>query len=371
MKILQKTFILIIFLFLLNPYKVNAESVTLTARVGDTALVLNGYTVPNILITFIEDDIVVGTAISNNLGEFTKTFTAQEAGYHSLKIYYTDPTAQTSNTIQLMLLLIDFQTLTVSDIYLPPTIRIDKTNYTVDQNITISGYAKPNELIEIQISGAVGRYSVVNSNSDGFYTYSFPTTGFVPGIYSVNASIKTDLSTNTPSSNTLNFTFYDSENNAYIIPESNNGLCPYPYRRLCYFDKGIKGYLDLINDLPDLLLGFVKFNGDNNKNSPFDINESGVINGEDFSIALFYTQKNPSKVLGVTDNKATPEIYLSNNPIKFINDFEETHGTHIIMFIEELIGPQLLIGVIAVLIFILLIIGKSKKDGRNITKQHI
>lgn len=193
---------------------INAQSVTFTAQVGDTSLVVNGLSSPNSLILFKENNVVIGTTTSNSLGHFTKKFSALSSGLFILDVYTNDPRNTLSAIVERNLYISEFQELELNDIYLPPTLLVLKQ----ESNFKIDGYTIPNTEVYIQITGSYIKTISTTSDALGYFFTEIAAEELGLGDFNISASISDTLSENIESSN-YNFQIVDNDNsNTVIIP---------------------------------------------------------------------------------------------------------------------------------------------------------
>lgn len=310
--------------------KVKAQSLTVTAQVGDTILTFEGYSSPNSFITFLENSVVIGTTFADSFGQFSKTFTAQTPGAHAIDIQSNDISNNATQTLRLNILAIEFQEVKITDINFPPTIEINKQIFEGAEQIEVSGYARPGTFVEIEVYGRTGSLKVVITDVNGYYETFFEASDFLPGDYTVDAELKVDYSAIQTFSQRLSFTILLSKDGSLIvtipddtlkniIPEYGGGKCIYPYVRLCEFDTEGLGYMDIRTAFPRFFLGFIKFLMQPVSNI-FDINEDSLVSTEDLSIFLHYTNSQPYQVLGLEtsgSDTSSGEITLSEPFARF------------------------------------------------------
>jgi len=172
-------------LFVAVKFSVKAQSVTFTAQVGDTSLVVNGFSSPNSLVVFKQNNAVIGTTTSLPTGEFTKQFSALTGGLFILDIYAIDTNNVTSAAIQRNLYLIEFQEFEINDIYTPPTLKLTQEQ----SNILIQGYTLPNTPVKIIVNTSPVTSINLLSNVSGFFEDTIPIDSLGIGNFSINASI--------------------------------------------------------------------------------------------------------------------------------------------------------------------------------------
>lgn len=353
--------------------KVKAQSLTVTAQVGDTVLTFEGYSSPNAFITFLENTVVIGTTFADGSGQFSKSFTAQTPGVHAIDIQSTDTANTTTQTLRINVLAIEFQEVKITDLNFPPTIKINKQIFEEKELIVISGYARPGTFVEVEVYGRTGSLKVVMTEVNGYYEALFDAADFLPGDYTVDAELKVDYSVIQTFSQRLPFSVLLSKEGALIvtipddtlkniIPEYGSGKCIYPYVRLCEFDTEGLGYMDIKTAFPRFFLGFIKFLMHPVSNI-YDINEDSLVSTEDLSIFLHYTNSQPYQVLGLEtsgSDSSSGEIALSEP----FAGFESVKSLDVLF--STLLYGELIAGGFAVSVFSLIFI--VQRNGWRTTK---
>ncbi|MEO6728870.1 MAG: hypothetical protein ABIM99_03020 [Candidatus Dojkabacteria bacterium] len=192
-KVLKAIAYTFLILGLLLPFKLFSNSITFSAQVGDTILILKGYTSPNSLVTFIENNVVIGTIASDSSGYFEKNFTAQNDGIHQIQIHSTDIKNISTPVITKEINLISFQTTEINDIVLPPTVTVNQSFFNTGDILIIKGYTIPNTQTELLLNGSLADIVGVLSDSNGFFIYQYPANNFINGNYKFQVFIKDAL----------------------------------------------------------------------------------------------------------------------------------------------------------------------------------
>jgi len=305
-----------------------AENLGVVATVGDTVLVLTGFTSPNSLVTFVENNAIVGNTISDAEGAFTKEFTGLSPGPKTISLYSIDPDSRLTKTVEFSMVIVQFQSYTISDIYLPPTVEINKTSFLNRDTLLVYGYSYKNAVLNLEISGEEGYTKLVQANSQGYFETEVKLSDFIPGSYQISFSVQISAPANPTESEIISFTISPNPTSA---PESSTTSittttetptlsptpiipsCPYRFVNLCFFDKSKLGYLK-INNLSEYLLGFVRtfFKP---KTTVWDINEDGVVDGSDLSIVLYHANISPQQILGLSlPTKASAKVLGAFSP---------------------------------------------------------
>lgn len=369
-----------------------AESLTVTATV-DTAFTFQGYTAPNSIVTFKENDAVIGTTISDSTGYFEKEFNNQTTGIHDVEMYSTNPDNVTTVTVAYEFLLLTNQTMTVSNIYLPPSISISKTSYSEDENVTVSGYSVPSSLIKIEFSGNSSHIDFETTNAGGYYSHTIAANDLSLGESQVTTTLDI-VSVTTTTSNALTFsinssaptatptsTTTTSSSTSQIAPTTvriqaptpspSPVPCPYPYPNLCFFDLERLGFfqadrLSFIN----YIVAFVK-NFGRPVSLATDINNDQVVDSIDLSIVFYYVKASSYKVLGINTSPESKDAVLGASvqnlefPYTVINNnLMGAISNPSIKLIMNLLVMEVVVGLPFFVIFLFLIV-LTKKNARK------
>jgi len=322
-------FSFLVILFLIKPVSAQTENLGVVATVGDTVLVLTGYTSPNSLVTFVENSAIVGNTISDAEGVFTKEFTGLSPGPKTISLYSIDPVSRITKTIEFSMVIVQFQTYTISDIYLPPTLEINKTSYLNQDTLIATGYSYKDAIVNLEISGQEGYTKLVQADSQGLFQTEVKLDEFEAGTYQISFSVQVSAPANPTDSDVISFTISPNPTSAPASSTSTSEtatvtplvasptialpLCPYRFVNLCFFDRSKLGYLRIEN-LSEYLLGFVRtfFKP---KTTVWDINEDGVVDGSDLSIVLYHANISPQQILGLSlPTKASAKVLGSFSP---------------------------------------------------------
>lgn len=168
-------------LFLNGIYaQTQTQTVSVTIGVGETILIINGKTTPNSLVTFKENNSIIGTVSSDNNGDFSKTFNPIDAGLHDIGVYSTDQDAKVTNTVNLSINVLANNTTTYNNLIIPSTINISDTVLNKGDILRVYGYAVPNSDITIFFFSSSVTASTTSSSS-GAWEILFNTSSLDEG----------------------------------------------------------------------------------------------------------------------------------------------------------------------------------------------
>lgn len=265
---------------------VHAEtSVSVSLSVGEatneTSLTLSGLTSPKAVVTIMRDGAVVGTTSADDGGCFSLTLTAQTPGIKEYKIYATDRGGLNTSTIGYSINLTANATTSLDNIFLPPTMAMDKTKVKQGENIKFSGFSYPSSTVTILFSPNAFSKSVSVANS-GVWDYYLETKDVGSGEYRAYA-ISTYLSMQSLGSSPFTLTIESVGAPSFLAPLKELLRLP---EAIALFDPNKDGKID-ISELFDVTSAWFKefrkrFGG------TCDLNNDGRCDVLDFSILLYH-----------------------------------------------------------------------------------
>ncbi len=233
-----------------------------------TSVSFSGFAYPGAIVHIWKDATPKTTAIADNKGVFSTTLDEPYSDSALYTLYAVDREGRRSLLLNYPIVISSGYFTSISGVRFPPTIVADKTEVKFGDSITISGYALPNENIQISING-MAQYKTIDTlaKSDGIYSVTYSLSGFYRGEYNVKVNYKNDKR----SSKIIKFII--GELNVLSIESVNN------LPGDCNADQ-------IINIIDFSILAFWY-----NKNNPpacVDTNQDNIINIVDFSILAFY-----------------------------------------------------------------------------------
>src|SRR3989304_4141562 len=152
-----------------NPCDIS-EAVTVTATVPASGVTFSGFAPPASVVTIKENDLGVGTAVTNSNGEFSKTVTSNP-GVHNFTIYATDNAGLSTPEISISnISVIAHPNTPVTSIPLPPTITVSADAVTNGQAVSLSGQGPPGSYINLFLNSTKIYTSLISAS--GTWSYS-------------------------------------------------------------------------------------------------------------------------------------------------------------------------------------------------------
>lgn len=291
-RLLQLGALLLTAAWLLSSSLVTAVDVTVTATVEsptpeiqDTTIEFTGLAYPNAQVVLRQD----GTILATTQATSTASFSFSEIitpGSHTYTLTPTDSAGRVGKSNSYSLTLSEGSTVTISNIFLAPTLVTTFTNITEDQSLLAQGITVPNSTITIfltsdlvQTTGqvttaaavgaaAINRQFQITADTTGYWSRTF--TGVELGVGSHIAQVQATA----PSSATSDLSTAVGFSVGAADPCS--GSTP--------GDINCDGSVDIV----DFSILLFYWNVTNPANARADINADTTVNVTDFSIMLFY-----------------------------------------------------------------------------------
>ena len=243
------------------------------------AIVLSGFAYPRARITILKDSQAYTSAIAAVDGRFSVTVSVFSYGTHYFGVLAQDMEGRRSPLVPIPVKVSGAETVTVSDILIPPTIDTDKEQVRSGEQITVGGNAFPNSRILLSLAhGADLVLFSVFVDGEGNYAYNINTADLEEGIYIVSGRMVLGDRLVSKQSFPLRFSVGDV-----------TVVRPPPIQ--C----SAEGIAVLVGDLNgDCRVNLVDFSilvyWQDQKNPPphVDVNGDGGIDLTDFSIVAFY-----------------------------------------------------------------------------------
>lgn len=229
-----------------------------------TKVILQGKAYPSAKITVLVDGKVVTTIGADSLANFKVEITNITAGVWTFGLWAEDKEGRRSITFSFTVTVTANMTTTVSGIFIPPTIELDKVNVLRGETLNIFGQTAPESKITISVESP----EIVKktfATKEGDWKYSLDTSPLDEGSHTSRA--KAEDPEGLLSSYSKVLAFYVGK---YGVAE----VCP-----RADFNKD--GKTNLI-DFSIMLYWWGKYN------PCVDQNGDGIVNLPDFSILMYY-----------------------------------------------------------------------------------
>lgn len=155
---------------------------------------LSGLAYPNAIVTFLRNGVVIGTALARPDGSFTKNASI-DPGFITFGVWAKDNGGLTSATSNITINVKANSYIDISNIFLSPTITADKFNLQKGGTLRIFGTAFPGSLVRLfnNLSPSGNPIGEVIADINGAWEYFFPTEDLGDGEYSLKANAQITL----------------------------------------------------------------------------------------------------------------------------------------------------------------------------------
>jgi len=229
-----------------------------------TKVVLQGKAYPLSSITVLQDGKIVTTTIADAQANFKIEITNITAGIWTFGIWAEDKEGRKSITFSFTTSVTSGMTTTISGIFLPPTIDIDKTLVQRGETLNILGITAPQSEVSIFVRSPQEIIKKTNAKTDGTWFHPFDTTPLEDGFHTTRAKAASPEGLLSTFSQTL----------AFSVGKEVVGIKKADINE----DKKVN-----LVDFSILL-----YNWGIPKNPTADLNGDGRVNLTDFSIMLYY-----------------------------------------------------------------------------------
>jgi hypothetical protein len=154
-----------------------------------------GRAYPKSTITLLKDAQVVSSVVADGQASFQMSLSGLSGGNYIFSLYGEDIEGNRSSLLTFPVSIIAGTTTNVSNIFIAPTIGVDKSEVKYGENITIFGQSAPSTEITIIVNSDEDFFVKAISDSQGAYLYKFDTTVLEKGQHSTKskASLNGDI----------------------------------------------------------------------------------------------------------------------------------------------------------------------------------
>lgn len=229
-----------------------------------TKVVLQGKAYPLASITVLQDGKVATVIKADSGANFKVEITNITAGVYTFGLWAEDKEGRRSITFSFTVTVTSGRTTTVSGIFIPPTIELDKVNVLKGEILNIFGQTASESKITISVESPE-IVKTTKAEKDGDWKYPFDTSPLDEGSHTTRAKAESPEGLKSSYSKVLAF-YVGKYTVAEIAPKAD-------------FNKD--GKTNLI-DFSIMLYWWGKYN------PAIDQNRDGIVNLPDFSILMYY-----------------------------------------------------------------------------------
>lgn len=310
---MKRIILLIIFFLVFSPLFALAESVQLNVNIisvpiapggggGRAAVtpsyatvIIKGLAYPSSSVTILKDGVTATTIQADPSAAFQATISNLTPGIWTFSVWTEDNKGHRSITFSFTTSLTGGVNTTISNIFLPPTIELDKDEVNRGDNIGILGQTAPESEVAIYVYSS-GTPIVKKTQADiaGAYFYNFDTTPLAEGLHNTKSKSVTAGGLISDFSNSFAFLVLTptepiAEPGAPIQPpaEVPSPVVGVPFQAIpANINKVFTDHGANIVDIVDVSI--LLYNWGIPRNPKADLNKDNVVDLIDFSIILYY-----------------------------------------------------------------------------------
>ncbi|MCH7759101.1 hypothetical protein IID20_01970 [Patescibacteria group bacterium] len=245
------------------------------------SVIIKGWAHPDSSVTILQDGRVATTIQANSSANFTATIGNLTPGIWTFSIWAEDTSGRRSITFSFTTSLIGGITTTISNIFLPPTIELDKETVIQGEQIKILGQTVPESEVSIHINSEDEPIIIkVQADEAGAYFFDFNTASLELGVH--NAKSKAASLSGLVSDFSNSYAFIVETAGKILDKEPKiPGECVAANLN-CDFDQKSKDIVNIVD------VSILLYNWGIPRNMKADLNNDGTVDLTDFSILLFY-----------------------------------------------------------------------------------
>ncbi len=231
----------------------------------ETKVIIQGKAYPGASITVLKDGQVATIIKADALANFKVEITTITAGVWTFGLWAEDKAGRKSITFSFTVTIVKDTTTTVSGIFLPPTIELEKTNLLRGENLNILGQTAPQSEISIHVESPAEIVKKTKATTGGDWNLLFDTGSLDEGSHTTRAKAESSEGLLSSYSRVLAF---------YVGKYGTAQICPGA-------DFNKDGKVNLV-DFSIMLYWWGR------QNACVDQSGDGIVNLTDFSILMYW-----------------------------------------------------------------------------------
>jgi len=236
---------------------------------ADTVVIFRGIAYPGSTVTVQRDGVTLVEAPADPAARFDIELGNQTPGSFTYTVFATDDDGRVGNEMNFDLMLTEGATVTLTGIFLGPTIQINDNSFDIGDTITFIGQTAPDSEVTLTLTTDDGSETfTADADSNGLWTIQFLGSDIGAGDFTARAKARTPDAEISDFSNSLSFSVAGA---------------PSPCTGRNQADLNCDGKVNL-TDFSILLFFWRQTNPANER---ADINNDNVVNLTDLSILLF------------------------------------------------------------------------------------
>jgi len=249
--------------------------------VHETKVIIQGIAYPNADVTILKDGQVAGVVRADASANFKFELPEINPGVWNFSLWTEDFQKRRSPNFSYMLSIQSGMTTTIANVFLPPTIDLDKDKVKKGERIAIFGQTAPKSQVSIYVYSSKSFIKEIKADQAGVYSYNLDTISLEYGDYHVKTKSSLEGGPVSDFSKILNFQVVEPDK----ILEKPLLEKPHKFIPANLNQDLNKNNNDIINFVD---VSILLYNWGKPKNIKTDLNGDGIVNYRDLSILLYY-----------------------------------------------------------------------------------
>lgn len=248
---------------------VSATVASPTPPENPTAVIFKGIAYPSSTVTIQKDGVTAAQVPADPQARFEVSVGSLAAGTYTFSIFSVDAVSRQSPTSSFTVTLTTGTTVTITGIFLGPTIVADRTSLTLGETVTVFGATSPTSTVHVYVASETEREYTTTAGTDGLWTKQLFADDLQAGSHTARSKAEDPNGMISEFSNTVAFTVAS-------ITDPDAG----------FIDADINK--DTKVDIIDFSILLFYWQQRTPANARADINHDGTVNIIDFSVMLFF-----------------------------------------------------------------------------------
>lgn len=154
-------------------------------RNSDPETTVSGYAYPGSEVAIMVDGVVVTTVIANEEAKFEVLLEGVDPGIHVVSFLSSDSLDVQSNADSVTIEFRSDTSLAVSQVFIPPSITLDKVAVATVDTLTVTGETVPFSLVRYEVHSEDILTGTTTAQADGYYSFTIPVTALAQGDHTV------------------------------------------------------------------------------------------------------------------------------------------------------------------------------------------
>jgi len=156
---------------------------------SDTSVSFEGRAYPLSKVYILKDGQTAASTIAGPNATFSVTLGNLSPGNYTFSVYGEDDDGLKSSLFTFPVYITDGATTEVTDIFIAPTIAVDKSQVKRGDNISIFGKGAPNADVTISVNSPVEFFEYTETDNDGVYLLNFDSSPLEEGQHSTKSKV--------------------------------------------------------------------------------------------------------------------------------------------------------------------------------------